>query len=95
MKRWFAGIVLLGGCWLPGLAAANPFRTHYVCVPPVVPNQNPLVFEIRDGGECKEGETFMAVQPQKDGSVILLPSNPPLEPDVQKDLDAYKKYLGK
>jgi len=76
-------------------AQAHPFRTQYVCVPPVAPNRSPLEFEIRDGGQCKEGEFFMVVQEQKDGSVLLVPATPPLEPEEQKDWEAFKKYYGR
>ena len=98
MKNFWKYILLVlgsAGSLIASLAAANPFQGPYVCVPVVSPDQNPLEFDIREGGgACKEGETFMAVSPQKDGSILLYPSNPPLEPEAQKEWDAYKKYLG-
>lgn len=95
MKGW--SFILLGVllCWPGQTVLANPFKSAYVCVPALSPNNTPLEFDIRDSGSCKAGEAFMAVQVQKDGGILLLPSIPPLEPEVQKDFDAFKKYYGK
>lgn len=95
MKKLGWGLLMGLALLLPKVGTTHPFRTQYVCVPPLSPSANPLEFEIRDGGNCAEGDTYMAVQPQKDGSVLLLPSNPPLDPEVQKDFENFKKYYGR
>ncbi len=76
-------------------AFANPFGSQYVCVPNgIEPSKTPLEFSIRDTGNCQKEETLMLVQPQADGSVLLLPAPPPLTKEEKQDLEKYKKYMG-
>jgi hypothetical protein len=79
---------------VPVAAVANPFRSYYVCIPTLDPSASPLEFHIREGQDCKEGEHLAQVVPQKDGSIFLLPTQAPLSPEGQKELEEYKKYYG-
>ena len=75
-------------------AQAHPFRNPYVCLPTVDASAPQLEFHIREGMNCGEGEHLARIVPQKDGSVLLLPSDAPLSTEEQKELEEFKKYYG-
>jgi hypothetical protein len=78
----------------PLAAGANPFRGSYVCLPPLNPNAPNLEFQVREGQDCQEGEQLARVVPQNDGSIFLLPTDPPLSQEGQNELEEFKKYYG-
>jgi hypothetical protein len=73
---------------------ANPFHDYFVCLPKVDPSATDLEFHIREGSNCQEGEYLARVAPQKDGTILLLPSDVPLPAGEQKELEEFKKYYG-
>ncbi len=73
---------------------AHPFRTRFVCVPTVAPDRMALDFKVRDSGQCVEGERYLEVLPQADGSVLLLPVQDTLTPEQARDLENYRRYFG-
>ncbi|HCU23938.1 MAG TPA: hypothetical protein DF383_02885 [Deltaproteobacteria bacterium] len=73
---------------------AGPFRTRFVCVPPIAPNEDPLEFRIRDQGQCAENELYMELRSGGDGSTLLLPAEEALTPEEQRDIEKYRKYFG-
>jgi hypothetical protein len=87
-------IFILIFCPYPVSAWANPFRSSYVCIPPLNPNASGLEFHIQEGQNCREGEQLAKVSPQRDGSILLLPSEAPLPATEQKELEEFKKYYG-
>lgn len=93
MKKLIRSLVLLL-TFTPALAVANPFRTRFVCVPSVAPDQMALEFKVRDSGQCVEGERYLEVLPQADGSVLLLPVQDALTPEQARDLENYRRYFG-
>lgn len=78
----------------PALLQANPFRTRFVCVPTVAPDQLALDFKIRDSGQCSENERYLEVLPQSDGSVLLMPVQDSLSSEEKQDVERYRKYFG-
>ena len=79
---------------LPATLEANPFRTRYVCVPKVAPDRMALEFVVRDKGQCAEGDRYLEVLPQSDGSILLLPVQDLLSPGESRDFERYRRYFG-
>ncbi len=79
---------------MPIALQANPFRTHFVCVPPIAANAPELEFFIRDEGQCADNETYMEVKSGGDGSILVMPAKDSLTPEEQRDLDRYRKFFG-
>jgi len=73
---------------------ANPFRTRFVCVPPIAANALELEFFIRDQGQCADNETYMEVRSGGDGSILVVPVKDSLTPEEQRDLDRYRHFFG-
>ncbi|MDX1387159.1 MAG: hypothetical protein R3257_06180, partial [bacterium] len=73
---------------------ANPFRHRYVCAPAMNHVQNSLEFYLKDGGPCGQEETWLQVETREDGTILLLPIEPPLSQEQQNDLEAYRRYYG-
>ena len=94
MKIYLAFLILVLMAFVNCKVFANPFRTHYICVPPIEPNQTNFEFTIQDQGTCQKDDTYMGVYPQSDGSILLLPATVTLSPEEKKDLDNYKRYYG-
>ncbi|HKY62524.1 MAG TPA: hypothetical protein VJR29_03815 [bacterium] len=79
----------------PSMAPANPFQTRFVCVPTDAANRTALEFKVRDRGQCIEGERYLEVLPQSDGSVLLLPPvQDALTPEQSRDAERYRRYFG-
>ena len=93
MKKIFQAMILMLSI-LPASLKANPFSTRFVCVPAVAPDRLSLDFKIRDRGQCVEGERYLEVLPQADGSTLLLPVQDGLSPEERRDLERYRSYLG-
>ncbi len=80
---------------IPSSVWSNPFRTQFLCVPTITPNQPNLEFHIRDRGTCAEGENYMQVVKQSDGITLILPvTETPLTSEQQEDWERYRKYFG-
>lgn len=93
MKKIAFSIALLLSIF-PSLLRAHPFRTRFVCVPGVAADQMSLEFKIRDSGQCVEGERYLEVLPQSDGSVLLMPVQDRLSPEEKEDVERYRRYFG-
>lgn len=95
MKRFFPTcLIVLMALATFSVSYANPFRHRYVCVPDLKNDSGLLEFSIRDGGPCTEDETWREVQVEPDGTVLLMPSEGPPNPEEKKDLDHFKSYYG-
>ncbi len=94
MKRWLGMLGWLCLAMAAGSAQANPFRTRFVCVPPIAANAYELEFFIRDQGQCAENETYMEVRSGGDGSTLVVPPGDSLTPEEQRDLERYRNFFG-